>query len=124
MALGALPRQVLTMVLREGTWISAAGIACGIVGSVFAARLVRSLLYGLKANDLAVFAGAALLLCWWGSLQVGFLLVVRLRSNQCRLFGRSEFQLTHSGQPAHRTTKGGPKVNLRLGDYAPIEICS
>lgn len=62
MALGALPRQVLTMVLREGTWISAAGIACGIVGSVFAARLVRSLLYGLKANDLAVFAGAALLL--------------------------------------------------------------
>jgi predicted permease len=62
MALGALPRQVLTMVLREGAWISAAGIACGIGASIFAARLVQSLLYGLKANDLVVFAGAALLL--------------------------------------------------------------
>jgi ABC-type antimicrobial peptide transport system permease subunit len=61
-ALGALPRQVLTMVLREGMWISAAGIACGIGASIFTARLVQSLLYGLKANDLVVFAGAALLL--------------------------------------------------------------
>jgi len=62
MALGALPRQVLTMVLREGMWISAAGIACGIGTSIFTARLVQSLLYGLRANDLVVFAGAALLL--------------------------------------------------------------
>jgi predicted permease len=62
MALGARPRQVLSMVLREGTWISAAGVACGIGASIFAARLVQSLLYGLKANDLIVFAGAALLL--------------------------------------------------------------
>jgi len=61
-ALGALPRQVLTMVLREGMWISAAGIACGIGASIFTARLVQSLLYGLKANDLVVFTGAALLL--------------------------------------------------------------
>ncbi|MGB2621680.1 MAG: ABC transporter permease [Candidatus Acidiferrum sp.] len=61
-ALGARPRQVLAMVLREGTWISAAGVACGIGASIFAARLVQSLLYGLKANDLVVFAGAALLL--------------------------------------------------------------
>jgi predicted permease len=62
MALGALPWQVLTMVLREGMWISAAGIACGIGASIFTARLVQSLLYGLKANDLVVFAAAALLL--------------------------------------------------------------
>jgi len=62
MALGARPRQVLTMELREGMWISSAGIACGIGASIFAARLVQSLLYGLKANDPVVFAGAALLL--------------------------------------------------------------
>jgi predicted permease len=62
MALGARPQQVLQMVLREGTWISATGIACGIGTSIFAARLVQSLLYGLKANDLVVFAGAAFLL--------------------------------------------------------------
>ena len=62
MALGALPGQVLQMVLREGTWISVAGIASGIGASIFTARLVQSLLYGLKANDLIVFAGAAVLL--------------------------------------------------------------
>ncbi|MGB6827492.1 MAG: ABC transporter permease [Terracidiphilus sp.] len=62
MALGARPGQVLTMVLREGTWISAGGVACGIGASIFAARLVQSLLYGLKANDLVLFARAALLL--------------------------------------------------------------
>jgi FtsX-like permease family protein len=30
MALGALPREVLTMVLREATWIALVGITCGI----------------------------------------------------------------------------------------------
>ncbi len=67
MAQGAMPRQVLTMVLREGTWISAAGIACGIGASTFAARLVQSLLYGLKTNDLVVFAGTELLLIAGGT---------------------------------------------------------
>jgi predicted permease len=62
LALGALPRQVLAMVLREATWISLAGIACGVGVSVFAAGLVKSLLYGLQPNDPLVFAGSALLL--------------------------------------------------------------
>jgi ABC-type antimicrobial peptide transport system permease subunit len=62
MALGARPGQVQTMVLREGAWISATGVACGIGASIFGVRLVQSLLYGLEANDLVVFAGAALLL--------------------------------------------------------------
>lgn len=107
MALGALPRQVLTMVLREGKWISVAGIACGIGASIFAARLVQSLLYGLKANDLVVFAGAVLCWCWWDSRPVGFRLVVRLPWNQCRLFDRSELQLSQTGQRLSCTTTTG-----------------
>jgi ABC-type antimicrobial peptide transport system permease subunit len=41
LALGALPRQVLAMVLREAVWISLAGIAVGLTASLVLARLVK-----------------------------------------------------------------------------------
>ena len=62
MALGALPREVLTMVLREATWIALAGITCGIGATLLSARLVTSLLYGLHPNDPVILATSALLL--------------------------------------------------------------
>lgn len=62
LALGAIPRQVLEMVLREASWMSAAGIAIGFTASVMLARLVRSMLYGIAPYDPLTFAGAALLL--------------------------------------------------------------
>ena len=66
MALGALPREVLTMVLREATWITLMGIICGIGGSLLSARLVKSLLYGLHPNDPVVLAASASLLALIG----------------------------------------------------------
>jgi predicted permease len=62
MALGALPREVLTMVLREATWIALVGITCGIGATLLSTRFVTSLLYGLHANDPAILATSALLL--------------------------------------------------------------
>lgn len=62
LALGAIPRQVLEMVLREASWMSAAGIAIGFTASVMLARLVRSMLYGIAPYDPLTFTGAALLL--------------------------------------------------------------
>ena len=63
LALGALPRQVLAMVLKEAAWISAAGIAVGVVAALLLARLVKSMLYGLEpADPLSLFTGAALLI--------------------------------------------------------------
>jgi ABC-type antimicrobial peptide transport system permease subunit len=62
MALGALPREVLTMVLREATWIALAGITCGIGATLLLTRLVTSLLYGLHPNDPVILATSALLL--------------------------------------------------------------
>ena len=61
-ALGALPREVLAMVLREATWIALVGITCGIVATALATRFVTSLLYGLHPNDPAILATSALLL--------------------------------------------------------------
>jgi predicted permease len=62
MALGARPREVLTMILREATWIALVGITCGIGATVLSTRLVTSLLFGLHPNDPVILATSALLL--------------------------------------------------------------
>lgn len=66
MALGALPRQVITMVLRDATWIALAGITCGIGATVLSTHLVTSLLYGLHPNDPVILAMSAWLLALVG----------------------------------------------------------
>ncbi len=62
LALGALPRQVLTMILREGSWVSAAGIAIGLGASFILARFIGSMLYGVTASDPLTLSGAVLIL--------------------------------------------------------------
>jgi predicted permease len=63
LALGALPRQVLGMVLREATWISLAGIVVGLGAALMLARAVKSMLYGLQpADPVSLVAGAGLLI--------------------------------------------------------------
>jgi predicted permease len=63
LALGALPRQILGLVLREASWISMAGIVVGLGAALVLARLVKSMLYGLKpADPVSLAAGAALLI--------------------------------------------------------------
>jgi len=57
-----MPRQVLSMVLREAWWLSFGGIAVGIGAALLLARLVKSLLYGLQPNDPVALVGAGLLL--------------------------------------------------------------
>jgi len=60
--MGANPRQVLTMVLREASWLSVAGIATGLAAALLLTHLVKSMLYGLQPTDpSSVAAGAALL---------------------------------------------------------------
>jgi predicted permease len=60
LALGAVPEQVLTMILREAARISIAGIVIGLCASVMLAQFLRSLLYGVKAYDPLTLSGAAL----------------------------------------------------------------
>ncbi len=62
LALGAIPRQVLTMVLRESSRMSIAGIVFGLAASFVLARFVRSMLYGIAAYDPLTFCGAAVVL--------------------------------------------------------------
>jgi ABC-type antimicrobial peptide transport system permease subunit len=62
LALGAKPAQVLTMILREATWISLTGVAAGLGAALVLARLVKSMLYGLQPADPVSLASGALLL--------------------------------------------------------------
>jgi predicted permease len=62
MALGAQPREVTGMVVREGMILAAAGLGLGAAASVAVGRLLQSQLLGVSATDPAVFLGVAALL--------------------------------------------------------------
>ena len=62
MALGAIPRQILAMVLRDASSLSAIAIAIGVGASILSARLMRSVLFGIGSSDLITVASAAGLL--------------------------------------------------------------
>lgn len=62
MALGAIPRQILAMVLREASSLSAAAIALGVGASLLVTRFVKSMLFGIAPSDPATVWGAAVLL--------------------------------------------------------------
>jgi ABC-type lipoprotein release transport system permease subunit len=71
MALGATPREVLTMVLRQGAITAAIGIVVGMVASLALTRWLQSQLFEVSATDPATFLGVASLLivvslaaCW------------------------------------------------------------
>ncbi len=60
-ALGAQPRDVLRMVIRQGLSLTLAGAAIGLVLAAAAGRLIVSLLMGVGPLDVVTFAGAAAL---------------------------------------------------------------
>jgi len=61
-ALGADPRTVLGLVLREGMRPVAAGILCGLGGAAILARVMKTLLFEVDAVDPATFTAVALAL--------------------------------------------------------------
>jgi putative ABC transport system permease protein len=58
-ALGADPRDVLRLVLREGMTPVAIGIAIGLAGAAAAARVMATLLFGIDSFDPITFAAVA-----------------------------------------------------------------
>ena len=62
MALGAQPRQVRGMILRESTTLTIAGIVVGVSAALLLMRLVKSMLYGIQAGDPLTLAGGVAVL--------------------------------------------------------------
>lgn len=87
MALGAQPRAVLMLMLKQGLRLSLIGTAIGLVGAFALTRLLSSLLFGVGAADPATFVLMPLLL-----------IVVSVIA--CYL-------------PAHRATRIDPLIALR-----------
>jgi putative ABC transport system permease protein len=64
LALGAEPRNVVRMIVRQGGIVALAGITVGLGAALAGGRLIESLLYGVTSHDPGVLTGTtAVLLC-------------------------------------------------------------
>ncbi|HLL72613.1 MAG TPA: FtsX-like permease family protein, partial [Pyrinomonadaceae bacterium] len=62
MALGATPRQVIGLVMRQGIRLALVGIALGLATAFALTRVMSSLLFGVSATDPFTYASLSLLL--------------------------------------------------------------
>ena len=58
MALGAQPRDVLWLVVRQGLWLAMMGGVAGAAGALAVGRALSSLLYGVSSGDATAFGVA------------------------------------------------------------------
>jgi putative ABC transport system permease protein len=62
LAVGAQPRQVLLLVLRQGLALTVAGVVLGLLAAFALTRLLSGLLFGIGAVDVTTFTSISLLL--------------------------------------------------------------
>ena len=62
MALGAGRREVVRLILRQGSTMVLAGLVTGLVGAMLVTRVLCTLLFGVGTTDPAVFAAIVVLL--------------------------------------------------------------
>src|SRR5439155_26954192 len=86
-ALGATRHDVLTLVLAQGLRLTLIGVAIGALAAVVVARVVASLLYGVRPIDPVTFIGVPIIL--------------------------AAISLLASYVPAHRATRVDPLVATR-----------
>lgn len=87
MALGAQPRDVMKLIVGQGSLLTAIGIFLGLAGALASTRLITSMLFGVSATDPAIYIGVTLLLSVVALLDIYF--------------------------PAHRAMKVDPMIALR-----------
>ncbi|HZM91962.1 MAG TPA: FtsX-like permease family protein, partial [Vicinamibacterales bacterium] len=86
-ALGAKPRNVIMLVLRQGVGLVIAGLVIGVAGAAALSRLVEGMLFGLTPLDPMTFITVSALL--------------------------AAVALVASGIPARRATRVDPLVSIR-----------
>jgi ABC-type antimicrobial peptide transport system permease subunit len=58
-AIGADPRSVMSMVMREGVALTGLGVAIGLPAAYFSGSVLRSLTFGIAGADPVTFGSAA-----------------------------------------------------------------
>jgi ABC-type antimicrobial peptide transport system permease subunit len=76
MALGSAPRQVRLLFLRQGLWLTSAGIVIGVGFALVLSGVLSALLFGIGPGDPATYAGVS------GILAVVALLAMYLPARQ------------------------------------------
>ncbi|MBL8113574.1 MAG: FtsX-like permease family protein [Acidobacteria bacterium] len=71
MALGASPRDVLALVLRQGLMLVAVGSALGLFAGSALAGALKGLLYGVEGFDVPTFLAATLAMLFVAILAAG-----------------------------------------------------
>lgn len=61
-ALGASRSAILRWVLKQGMFLTMAGVAAGLIGAFALTRLLRTLLFGIGPTDIVTYAALAILL--------------------------------------------------------------
>jgi len=61
-ALGALPGDIVRLVVRQGMELLAVGLLAGLVGAAALTRVMASLLFGISTIDAATFSAVPVLL--------------------------------------------------------------
>jgi predicted permease len=62
MALGAVPTQVMRMILRESLALVSVGVVLGLAGAYAASRLIAAMLFGVSRSDPLTYGAVALVL--------------------------------------------------------------
>jgi putative ABC transport system permease protein len=62
LALGAQTRDVLLMIVKQGSKLIVVGLVIGLAGAFAATRVIASLLFGVTTKDPFTFVAAAVLL--------------------------------------------------------------
>ena len=60
MALGAEQKELTGMFVRQGLWLAAGGVACGIVVAIAAVRLMSSLLFHVSPGDPVTYGAVSI----------------------------------------------------------------
>jgi putative ABC transport system permease protein len=68
LALGALPSDVVRLIVSQGMAVAGAGIVVGVAGALVVTRAISRLLYGVSPTDPWTFAAIALLLTFVAAL--------------------------------------------------------
>jgi predicted permease len=79
LAIGAEPRGLVRLVLKEGAVVAAVGVGIGVIGALVATRWLASLLYDVSPTDPIVFISLPVLL---GAIAVASCFIPALRASR------------------------------------------